>query len=115
MKDAREIRKWANETAGEIRAEVVEEYGSLQIDRVEDALLERVDGCADVIYYSRAWDTVTAARSDSQLYDAAHESLTDTEGDRIGESESVDNVICRLAYWVLYHAVANAGIYDQDE
>ena len=98
MNGAQDIRKWAEETAAEIAEECESE------EERRDRLHETVDGCADVIYTAKAWDVVNAARQDSQLYDQAYESLTDTTGDRIGDGEDINNVIVRTAYWVLFYA-----------
>lgn len=71
-------------------------------DEALDLLHEHIDGLQDVIYYSKAWDVVTAARQWSEVYDEAHGHLTETEGDKVQDNETIDNVIVRLAYWVFY-------------
>ena len=77
-------------------------------DKREDLLWESVDGNEHVIYYGKAWNTVNAARDDSQLFDQAHDSLSETEGDKVGKNETLDNVICRLAFWIIYHSAQDA-------
>jgi hypothetical protein len=69
-------------------------------DTARDWINERVDGVEHVIYYSKAWDLVYKMRG-SEYYDTAHNDLTDTEGDKIGKNETIDHVMCRLAYCIL--------------
>ncbi len=74
-------------------------------ERARELIEQTIDGCYHVIYYSRAWDLVNVFRELSpynrDYYDQAHVSLMDTEGDKIGKDETIDNVMVRLAYWIL--------------
>ena len=94
------IREEAAGIAEAVLSEV-KEYGGEAYDLAHQS----VDGSEDIIYYSKAWNLVTAAREDSNLYDSGHETLVETEGDKIQEGETVDNVMTRLAYWILFNAV----------
>jgi len=98
--------KW-DEAAVEIAREAWEEYGNDEEAALE-YIHESVDGSEHVIYTAQAYDTVLEARVlDPEVFERAHDSLTDTEGDRISRDETIDDVITRLAYWILYEIAAD--------
>lgn len=83
----------------------------------DDHLWQSVDGCADVIYYSRAWRVVA---SDPQ---AAQDAYADMAGDPFPrDAESLDDAITTLAFAAIYRtaqeylddAIANAWNDDTD-
>lgn len=94
--------------------ESAKEYWEQNSDMDEsDYCHQQADGAHDVIYTACAWDAVMACRAnDSARYDEAHDSLRDTEGDRLQEGEDIDNIIVRLSYWIHY-AMIMAEIEDQ--
>jgi len=93
--------KW-DEAAVEIAREAWEEYGNDEEAALE-YIHESIDGSEHVIYTLQAYDTVLEARiTNPEIFDRAHDSLTDTEGDRIGKDETIDDIITRLAYWVMF-------------
>lgn len=64
---------------------------------------ESVDGCAEVIYTAKAYDVVCSAAScDYETFEIADNELRDTGGDRIYDGETVDDIITRLAYWIIH-------------
>lgn len=88
-------------TAIEIAEQAFEECDNKRIDALE-FIHESVDGCEDVIYTLQAYDTVIDARTTApEYFDRGHERLVETEGDRIRQDETIDDVITRLAYWII--------------
>ncbi len=89
-------------TAIEIAEGAFDECGDFE-ETAFEYIHESVDGCEDVIYTAKAYDTVLDARTAApEYFDRAHERLVETEGDRIGQDETIDDVITRLAYWIIY-------------
>ena len=89
------------ETAGANSGGSMEEYK----DNEEAALNfeESVDGCAEVIYTAEAYEVVCSARSYYyETFDIANDKLRDTGGYRIYDGETIDDIITRLAYWIIH-------------
>ena len=103
MKHPKHVRDEAEGIAEAVLSEV-KEYGGA----AHELAHQSVDGSENIIYYSKAWGLVTAARGDSALYDSGHDTLVEMGGDKIQEGETVDNVMVRLAYWILFNAVQKA-------
>lgn len=92
----RELEGYAGMVAAEILEETEDE------DERHDAIHEAADGSHYVIYTAEAWDVVNAARHRHHaIHDEATQRLTDMEGDKIGQDETIDNVITRLAFCIL--------------
>ncbi len=95
------MEKW-NEAAIDIAVQAFAECGENE-DEALEYIHESVDGCEHVIYTLQAYDTVLEARAtDSEFFYTAHDRLVETEGDRIGKDETIDDIITRLAYWVMF-------------
>ena len=64
---------------------------------------EKAKECVEVIPYSNtAWETVYDARNtDYPVYDEANLVLVNEHEDVIGFDETIDDVIARLAYWIV--------------
>jgi len=89
-------------TAQRIAQEAWAEYGNNEDGAIE-LIEERIDSCPDVIYTASAYEIVCDTRIyDYKTFEAANIMLQDTEGDRIYKDETIDNVIVRLAYCILY-------------
>ncbi len=90
------------ETAKTIAEEAWEECKDNENAAVE-FIEESVDGCAEVIYTAEAYEVVCDARvHDYDTFETANDTLRDTEGDKIYEGESVDDIITRLAFCIIY-------------
>jgi len=90
------------ETARQIAEEAWEEYKDNEEAAIE-FIEESVDGCSEVIYTAEAYEVVCNARScDYETFEMANDVLHDTEGDRIYDGETIDNIITRLAYWIIH-------------
>jgi hypothetical protein len=110
------MRKYAWERiAVDIGEDASAECGSDR-DAAMDFIHESVDGCRDVIITARAWETVSSARiNDSEVYDMAHSDLISTLGDKIQPDETIDNVVTRLAYWIIFSRAIMAYDAAQDQ
>jgi len=90
------------ETARQIAEEAWEEYKDNEEAAIE-FIEESVDGCAEVIYTAEAYEVVCSARSYYyETFDIANDALRDTGGDRINDGETIDDIITRLAYWIIH-------------
>jgi len=95
------MSEW-KETAKAIAEEAFGECGSNE-DAAIEFIEESIDGCSEVIYTAEAYEVVYEARiRDYDTFETANDALRDTEGDRIYEGESVDDIITRLAYWIIH-------------
>ena len=105
----RELEGFARSVAEEILDETEDE------DERHDAIHEAADGSHYVIYTAKAWNVVHAARHcHHAIHDEATQQLTDIEGDKIGEDETLDNVITRLAFCIL-ETLINRELEEQLE
>jgi hypothetical protein len=121
------VRQLGREYAAYAAAEALEylrenrdhgDYSAEEVREVaDDHLWQSVDGCADVIYYNRAWRVVA---SDPQ---AAQDAYAEIMGDAFPrDAESLDAAITTLAFAVIYRtaqeylddAIANAWNDDVD-
>jgi hypothetical protein len=104
-------RKPWEQTAIEIGEEAAQEHGN-NIDEAMDYIHESVDGNEHVIITKKAWETVFDARFNNtsilDIYYMAYADLIDTEGDKLQASENLDDVISRLAYWIMYNRASMA-------
>jgi len=90
------------ETAQLLAEEAWEQFKDNE-DKAEEFIWESVDGCAEVIYTAEAYEVVCDARvHDYDTFETANDTLRDTEGDKIHEGESVDDIITRLAFCIVY-------------
>ena len=90
------------ETARQIAEEAWEEYKDNEEAAIE-FIEESVDGCAEVIYTAEAYEVVCSARSYYyETFDIANDKLQDTGGNRIYDGETIDDIITRLAYWIIH-------------
>ena len=90
------------ETARQIAEEAWEEYKDNEEAAIE-FIEESVDGCSEVIYTAEAYEVVCSARSYYyETFDMANDELRDTGGDRIYDGETIDDIITRLAYWIIH-------------
>ena len=108
----RDIRDRAEDIVEDLVREAVDD-GKTTKDEIEeyldDRLYETIDGYEWIIYTAKAWEVVTAARDDRELYDAAYEELSELQGNVIGKGEDIDSLMTRLAYCVLRCACRDAG------
>ena len=99
------------ETARQIAEEAWEEYKDNEEAAIE-FIEESIDGCAEVIYTAEAYEVVCSARSYYyETFDAANMVLQDMGGDRIYDGETIDDIITRLAYWII-HTQAKDYYYE---
>ncbi len=81
--------------------DAIEEYGD-NWEMVREYIQESIDNTNHVVYYSRAWNTVSTVReSDNDLFDRGHDYLIDMGCAQIDDDETIDSLICRLAYAIL--------------
>ena len=72
-------------------------------DKAEEFIWESVDGCAEVIYTAEAYEVVCDARVHNyNTFEIANDNLQDTGGYRIYDGETIDDIITRLAYWIIH-------------
>lgn len=78
---------------------------------------EKAKECVEVIPYSNtAWETVYDARNtDYPVYDEANLILVNEHEDAIGFDETIDDVIARLAYWIIWNKALDYYIQLQKE
>ena len=90
------------ETAKMVAEEAWKEYKDNEEAAIE-FIEESIDDCAEVIYTAEAYEVVCSARScDYETFEIANDELRDTEGDRIYDGGTVDDIITRLAYWIIH-------------
>lgn len=90
------------ETAKMVAEEAWEEYKDNEEAAIE-FIEESIGGCAEVIYTAEAYEVVCSAAScDYETFEIADNELRDTGGDRIYDGETVDDIITRLAYWIIH-------------
>jgi len=89
------------ETARQIAEEAWEEYKDNEEAAIE-FIEESVDGCAEVIYTAEAYEVVCSARSCYyETFEIANMYCRHGR-DRIYDGETIDDIITRLAYWIIH-------------
>lgn len=98
------MEKTWQEAAEQIGYDAWLEIGESDEEQVKYYIYDKVDNCEHISSVTAARDVVfDAADSDWDTFDKAHDMLVDTEGDRINRDkcEDIDNVINRLAFWIM--------------
>ena len=75
-------------------------------DAVSDALHEFADSSTYAIYYGNAWDLVNLIRdNDWNAFLDAEEMVNEVETITSGAGFSLDVLMTRYAYWIVYNAL----------
>ena len=92
------------DTAMRLAKEALSLYGDDDA-KVIKYIGEKVKECVEVMPYSNtAWETVYDARNtDYPVYDEANLTLVNEHEDSIGFDETIDDVIARLSYWIVWN------------
>jgi hypothetical protein len=89
------------ETAERIAKEAWEECRNNE-EEAMNYIYEEANNCSEISYTGNAFDVVLdAGDNDKQTYIKAGDALSDTEGDRIAKHETFDDVVFRMAYWII--------------
>ena len=102
MENKEELTVSWRDTAMRLAKEALSLYGD-DDEKVIKYIEEKARETVEVIPYSNtAWETVYDARnSDYQVYEEANMVLVDEHEDMICFDETIDDVIARLAYWIV--------------
>jgi len=99
-----EITMAWRDTAMRLAKEALSLYGdddARVIKYIEEKTKETVEA---MLYSDVAWETVYDARNtDYPVYDEANLVLVNEHEDSIGFDETIDDVIARLAYWIVWN------------